>query len=113
MKYKYIEQKFSDIEQGIALAEKFEKILDCDSEEKIHKFLFKNTIFLNYFGHSDNILFSKFRLADDYIPDFVLLGEERRSNALQASVTMIEIERSNKPLFTKAGGSDGIFNTCY
>jgi hypothetical protein len=108
--YKQIDLNIDDFEKGIALAEEFEILLDCDSEEKIHKFLFENPIFINCLGGEGAIVFSKFKLADEYIPDFILLGEEMHTNALAAYVSLIEIERADKPLFTKSGDPTSILS---
>jgi hypothetical protein len=101
--YNYIDIDISDFDKGVALAEEFEKVLECDSEETIHQYLLKNTVFLNCLCDDGSILFSKFKLADSYIPDFAILGQERSTNSKSAFVTLIEIERSDKPLFTKSG----------
>jgi hypothetical protein len=80
----------------------FETALEAGEEEKIHQFLDRNPYAFAHL-YIDGLLFSKFRLADAYIPDFVAIGRKRWSQLLAPLVTFIEIERSNMPLFTKSG----------
>jgi len=58
---------------------------------------------MNCLCDEGSIVFSKFKLADNYITDFAIVGQERNTNSISAFVSLVEIERSDKPLFTKSG----------
>ena len=101
--YKNIDFQINDFDKGLALAEEFDELLNCDSEETIHKFLYDNPILMNCLCDEGAIVFSKFKLADDFIPDFIFLGQEMNTNAMASYISLVEIERSDKLLFTKSG----------
>lgn len=80
----------------------FEKVLESKKEEHIHQFLNKNQNIVSFFSSNDFVC-SKYRLADAFIPDFLIIGREHFSNDIRAHVILMEIERSNIPIFTKTG----------
>ncbi len=96
----------------MTLSEEFKVILDnLGSEEaSLQKFLEDNPrilIFSFYQGAKGPTVFPKFRLADDFIPDFVVIGA--RSYGGSWDVDLVEIEPAvlDRPLFNSKGQSAG------
>ena len=82
----------------------FEKCLEAGSEASIHEFLASNLWMFEAIGRA-YIASSKFRLANDYIPDFMIVGSARSMDGWSTwpAVTFVEIERADQKLFTKKG----------
>ena len=84
------------------IAFELDRVLADSSEQKIHEFL-EGHLELFGFLQRDGFTKSKLRLADSFIPDFVVIGLEPYSNDPRPHVTFIEIERANETLFTSKG----------
>jgi len=80
----------------------FDIVLNSSKEQDIHDFLKKNDRLLG-FNSWDSFVTSKYKLADKYVPDFVVVGLAPLCNSPILSVTFVEIERANEALFTKSG----------
>ncbi len=83
------------------IAIEFESVINKGCEETIHQFLAKNVVIFSLM-YPANKLWSKFRLGTAYTTDFILVGREC-TNDIRPRVTMIEIERSDKKIFTVKG----------
>jgi hypothetical protein len=84
------------------LAGEFGRVLLDPSEQNIHAFIEQHPQLLG-FMHWDGFVKSKFRLAEVFVPDFLVVGLEPYSNVPRPLVTFIEVERSTEALFTKSG----------
>src|SRR6476659_3294833 len=78
----------------------FHAALEDGREDVIHAFLKQNTVFLRFLHH--RLIKSKFHLAETYVTDFMTIGDSNLNDP-RPLVTFIEIERSDYPLFTRAG----------
>ena len=85
--------------QELALA--LEAVLDDGREEIIHQFILRNPTVLAVAPRSVR-LWSKFRLGTNFATDFLCFGEQN-TNAVSPLITMIEIERADRPIFTASG----------
>ncbi len=86
------------------MAVELERALEAKKEQEIHSFLEQNQVILTgIYGHNNPLLWSKYRLADAFVPDFLLLGYRAYSQDLRPTASFIEIERANERLFTKSG----------
>ncbi|MGD9162748.1 MAG: DUF4263 domain-containing protein, partial [Desulfobacteraceae bacterium] len=86
-----------------AIKHQFETVAAKKDEESIHKFLISfNFLFDNIFSMNCAI-FSKYHLAESYIPDFLILGNSIFRQTISPIMTFIEIERADFKLFTKKG----------
>jgi Domain of unknown function (DUF4263) len=82
----------------------FEQLLAaCGGEEEMHRFLSAHSVQLLRILRIQGIVRSKFRLAEQFVPDFLLVGLQSYSNCPRPMVAFIEIERVDMPLFTKNG----------
>ena len=88
------QQQFQD------LIREFEKAIEADKEQIIHEFLERNSWILD-FDTYDGLVLSKFRLADKYIPDFVVVGTKWISRDPRPLITFVEIERAGERLYTR------------
>ena len=89
-----------DTNQMRQIALEFDAALKKESEEEIHKVMAAN----------DDVFFpdlhtiSKYKLADEYITDFISIRPESDyMNDPRAMVQLVEIERADYPLFTNGG----------
>ncbi len=80
---------------------KLEFLLE-EPEEKIHKHIWENVFLLDK-NYQEAFFINKMPLGNEHITDFVVFGRRHYSNSLAIHVTLIEIERADKKLFTKAG----------
>lgn len=81
------------------LAQEFEAVLNRHREEEIHTFLAAHPMLLP----SASLPLSKFRLGGSYVVDFLLLSRNYWSNSPSPLLTLVELERADGALFTRAG----------
>lgn len=84
------------------LAAELEAVIDDGREEKIHQFIVANTEVLGFVGPNATI-WSKYPLGNEFVTDFVSVGDEGWTNDPRPLVVLIEIEKANVPLFTAKG----------
>src|SRR5687767_13568986 len=84
-----------------SLQRKFLKLINRPdvSEEELHQFLVDFPVFVPALWPYENTIFSKLTLANQHTVDFA----HARTNTPGATWHLIEIERPQDPLFTKAG----------
>lgn len=73
------------------VATRFSEVLQSPTEQAIHVFLEQNVHLLDFLGWGGFVK-SKPRLAESYIPDFMVLGEEPYRNSPRPLITLIETE---------------------
>lgn len=107
MSFQLIEYPDKDLLKSVALD--FEKLLEeGDNEEAVHQFLNNNRWILGFisertgYGYGEFMVESKFKLADSFVTDFVMLGFVYENDP-RPIIWFIEIERPRMPLFTKNG----------
>jgi hypothetical protein len=98
MIYNFYEDR---LEKRKKIIEGFEKVLKNSKEQGIHNYLKKTHKLINYIS-ARKYLLSKYKLADKYVTDFIVIGIGY-GNLLGVVINFIEIERADLPLFTKKG----------
>lgn len=82
----------------------FDSILNQESEQAVQKYLDQNPFIFEFLSDDGSgFIQSHLRLAEKFVPDFVILSRDRWSNNPCLLCTLIEIENPSTPLFTRSG----------
>lgn len=84
-------------------ARSLESVIDTSTKEEDVQVCIESCPDVFGFLSTFALVLPKFRLADKFVPDFVILGIQPWSQAHTPTVTMVELELPSMPFFTKSG----------
>jgi hypothetical protein len=90
--------------EDAATARELDALFQKDAPEaELQQCIEKHEIVWRFVTANKPVVVSKFRLADAFVPDFLVFGSRHWCQSQLPTAHFVELERASQPLFTKAG----------